>query len=437
MRIAVEFLLNRVFSADGPHSGSVEWPPHPSRLFSALIAAAKETDMGGTADEALRWLERLPLPEIACGDALPSPSFPRFVPVNWLQGKQGRQKRLLSERFIPSAPLSNPLACFCWPSVDEWPAALAEIARRVARLGTSSSLVRAWVDNEQPETQWSPGEPGIFLGVPHEGRLDALEVAYAEGVRPPAPKAAPYRRRAPRVASGEWSDMLVYRRADGPSVDATFAIRVAEALRDSLIKSADSMGVLVPEIHGHAADGSELRSPHCAFATLPNVGHRHSDGSILGVCILVPNLPPGVRWKVLAAAGGLGKLRFSGIEWRIEECAESSRATLQKSSWQGPSRSWVSALPIQLPVWKEASTIIRNTCRRLGLPEPSVEACLHPVLAGSPKPGDLWRSRRTGRRTLTVHARLRFPVPVAGPLLIGVGRHFGLGLLKPAGMGQP
>ena len=30
-----------------------------------------------------------------------------------------------------------------------------------------------------------------------------------------------------------------------------------------------------------------------------------------------------------------------------------------------------------------------------------------------------------------VHATLRFPVPVRGPVLLGAGRYFGLGLMRP------
>ena len=30
-----------------------------------------------------------------------------------------------------------------------------------------------------------------------------------------------------------------------------------------------------------------------------------------------------------------------------------------------------------------------------------------------------------------VHARLEFPMPVAGPVLLGAGRYYGLGLCRP------
>ena len=51
MRIEVEFLTETVYASDG--ANGTEWPPHPARLFSALVSAAKEADLGDTGDDAL------------------------------------------------------------------------------------------------------------------------------------------------------------------------------------------------------------------------------------------------------------------------------------------------------------------------------------------------------------------------------------------------
>src|SRR5690348_6077779 len=81
MRIEVEFLIGTVYASDGVHGA--EWPPHPARLFSAMVNVAKEADMGVSADEALRWLERQGPPEIRAGEAAESHSVTRFVPPNY------------------------------------------------------------------------------------------------------------------------------------------------------------------------------------------------------------------------------------------------------------------------------------------------------------------------------------------------------------------
>src|SRR5665811_2596450 len=81
MRIEVEFLAGTVYASDG--ANGTEWPPHPARLFSAMVNAAKEADMGDTGDEALRWLESQGPPEIRAGEAAETHPVTRFVPPNY------------------------------------------------------------------------------------------------------------------------------------------------------------------------------------------------------------------------------------------------------------------------------------------------------------------------------------------------------------------
>ena len=61
LTLRVTYLMGRVYSAafdDGDAKAVPEWPPHPSRLFSALTGAWGE---GGAEVElrgALEWLEQ-------------------------------------------------------------------------------------------------------------------------------------------------------------------------------------------------------------------------------------------------------------------------------------------------------------------------------------------------------------------------------------------
>ena len=63
----VNYLMGRVYSSafeDGDDKTEPEWPPHPSRLYSALVAAWGE---GGAEEElrpALEWLEERGAPTI-------------------------------------------------------------------------------------------------------------------------------------------------------------------------------------------------------------------------------------------------------------------------------------------------------------------------------------------------------------------------------------
>ena len=60
-----------------------EWPPHPARLFSALVAAWTDADEPDVTErEALEWLEVQGAPAIAASDSVPRSVVSHFVPVN-------------------------------------------------------------------------------------------------------------------------------------------------------------------------------------------------------------------------------------------------------------------------------------------------------------------------------------------------------------------
>ena len=60
-----------------------EWPPHPARLFSALVAAWADADSPDPAERrALEWLESQRAPAIAASAAVPRTVASHFVPVN-------------------------------------------------------------------------------------------------------------------------------------------------------------------------------------------------------------------------------------------------------------------------------------------------------------------------------------------------------------------
>ena len=77
--------------------------------------------------------------------------------------------------------------------------------------------------------------------------------------------------------------------------------------------------------------------------------------------------------------------------------------------------------------------ILAASCRRIGLPEPvGIEHGPYSDVEGvSPVPA--FRLQRTGeeRARWGVHARLEFEEAVRGPILLGSGRFFGMGLMRP------
>ena len=81
--IEVNFLTGRFVAAAHHDRTSPEWPPHPARLFSALVATWADADQPDpTEKKAIEWLECLPPPSIRASEATPRTAATHFVPVN-------------------------------------------------------------------------------------------------------------------------------------------------------------------------------------------------------------------------------------------------------------------------------------------------------------------------------------------------------------------
>src|SRR5262245_52819463 len=82
LALEIEFLLGRYAATDFRDRDRAEWPPHPARLFSALVAASYEGGLGESARAALLWLENQLPPWISATDATEQAAVTAFVPIN-------------------------------------------------------------------------------------------------------------------------------------------------------------------------------------------------------------------------------------------------------------------------------------------------------------------------------------------------------------------
>lgn len=81
--ICVELLAGRYTATQFNDRSQAEWPPHPARLYSAMVAAWADSDQPDPAERAaLRWLEDQGAPAIHCGEAEQRSVVTHFVPVN-------------------------------------------------------------------------------------------------------------------------------------------------------------------------------------------------------------------------------------------------------------------------------------------------------------------------------------------------------------------
>ena len=81
--IAVELLCGRYTAMQFNDRTRPEWPPHPARLFSAMVAAWADAEEPDPAERAaLRWLEQQDPPAIRCSQGRGRQVVTHFVPVN-------------------------------------------------------------------------------------------------------------------------------------------------------------------------------------------------------------------------------------------------------------------------------------------------------------------------------------------------------------------
>ena len=444
------------YDAGGTRPSEPEWPPHPARVFCALVASA-----AGPLDwEGLRWLESGEPPQVwTPADQAGHGRADSYVVTNMVvkdggsQSWPGRTNGHRSRSF--TAPGRDTFA-FVWPSAQPAPdvlAALAGLARRVPYVGRSTSVAEVTVAASLPcEAPWSRLVPTRLgdtaavgeLRVPYRGYTDALRqaydegapahqaarsVAYAELTPPPAP--------APR-SGGPWEDLIVWGwQQPTARISGDQAVHVAIAFRKAILSLvADPVPA---QVCGHGADGRT----HAGFFALPDAGHDHADGHLLGLALAIPRDLPAEEWKRLVqgvAGGRLTQVRA----WRdrpLRLVQGSELRGLRRERWTagpGGCRTWTTVTPVicdgRLRRGRSLGDLVRRSLRIAGFPDPGpggVEVSPAPLSTGA-----VWRPRRgtlpAGRpdRPLT-HARVRFPHPVTGPVAAGSLRYLGLGLFAP------
>jgi len=322
LAVEVELLTGRYTATQYDDRDAPEWPPHPARLFSALVSSWADADEPDVAERAvLEWLEDQAPPSLAFSDMRERKVVTHFVPVNdagvlrdfsRLYGQvqsaptSEERQRLLSKatadaataaRVNPQDPVSSvasalrllpagrvrhartyptvvpdePLVTFLWSDAEPAPdvrETLDSLLARVSRLGHSSTLVSCRVLDEEVAPRWCPQTRGQAVRVPRKGLLSALEQSFAQhkGVEPRALPASVARygqvlqeQRPPRPdLAGEWFVFTTDRRRGQRLLSVRDALAVCRAVRDAVISQAEEP---VPEVlSGHLPGASGQRT---------------------------------------------------------------------------------------------------------------------------------------------------------------------------------
>jgi CRISPR-associated protein Csb2 len=554
LAIEVHLITGRYAATQYNDRSRAEWPPHPARFFSALVAALHDREPVDPDElEALRWLERVEAaPDLDVDIDVDERVGRRevhsvFVPVNdvtlvgdpeaavrkarenlaELEGSEqnnevkaqiknarrtlaNEEKKLATflesqqvapnnpskedlkrgvallperrnrqERTFPVVVPERPSFVFDWPEAEPGKhlEALRRLCDRVTRLGHSSSLVHCVIVERPIRPSLVPHKSGEYvLRVVGPGQLEQLEEAYKRH-QAIDPRVLPARSQrygepvgqndSPRprsIFSDEW---IVFERIDGQRPLASRSIDLAISLRRALIETHGKQN-LSAVLSGHDANGNQTSQPHLAFVPLPWVGYERADGSVQGFALIAPrSIAPDERMTLMRLLGKwesergdkdddyaieLGTPSDLGrpVQIRIRRVEIPGKATLNAARWCKASRRFITATPIALDrhpgnlrsnvegtadrAAAEAESCIADACERIGLPRPlNVSMSLAPQLFGAqhvrqfapwpPQPGRARRAR--------VHAEIEFSEKVCGPVLVGAGRYFGLGLCLP------
>lgn len=545
LTIEVELLTGRYAATAHNDRDRAEWPPHPARLFSALVAALHErspTDPDERA--ALLWLEQQEAPslevDVEAGSRLVRDVF---VPVNDISliGDLGRplreaeqdldraealpegkmrdtevksarkqidkarkrieavyvdharrddepsnkeiasalaltpDRRTRQVRTFPVVLPTRPHFALRWPAAP--PAslrvALGALLERVTYLGHSSSLVRCALSQREVVPTLVVREDGDHvLRTVGPGQLERLEREYERhrGVenrvlpaRPRAygtPSTAELTEPTARTVFGD--DWIVFERVGRAGLLSSCCQGLSRAIRAALIEVHGSED-LPASLSGHSPDGKPSDQPHLAYLTLPFVAHEYADGSVMGCALVLPRGVPArdremllrlvAKWERTRGTGETFRLVVAGAglpRTEIQRVELSEKATLRPSRWTRPERRFVTATPIALDrnpgdlrgnrdgeaqaAAERARGTIAMACERIGLPKPRSVAVSFAPRARGAQPARAFGPwpRKPGVPTrVLVHAELQFDSLVRGPVILGAGRFFGLGLCLP------
>jgi CRISPR-associated protein Csb2 len=564
LALRIEYLTGRSVSTRYNDRSAAEWPPHPARVISALVATWADADPPSEAERAaLEWLAAQPPPSISASGATERGVVAHYVPVNdtavlkrferqqsklaqahaALDGLASRMealdsgerdtkaaatvgrerakvlkdidrqraalrrlqaddqeppataskaavaeaRRLLPEhrtrqvRTFPSVTPSEPVVYMTWDAAPtpEHRSSLDGLARRVVRVGHSSSLVGCRFMEDAPPPTLVPREDGSEpMRVTAPGHIDRLRAAYDrhQGVEARVLPSASQWYGAPRaeatstvdasVLGDEW---IVLRQVGEPRLASTLAVEVSQAVRGALMSYGDQPPAEI--LTGHRPEGGPSETPHLAILPLPFVGHPRATGAILGVALVLPRAATqDQRRSVLRALGrweneirtelGEADMESPPLELllgargvvTVERIPPDTRAlsNLRAATWTRPSRTWLSVTPVALDrnpgnllardatnarqAWDRAAETIASSCAYIGVPRPSrVELIPSVTMSGvskarafPPFPADARKTRR-----VKVHALLVFDEEVRGPIVLGAGRYYGLGLFRP------
>ena len=464
LAISVE-LLHGTFRADPDGTAGTggltraEWPPGPSRLLAAMVAADGTRERCRVTDGSeLEWFEQLPAPVIhAHGTPWHQPLQPRYVV---LQHKGIAEKHTHQEyvgrkvaEIRPGVRVTPryPHVVYSWdtetpPNIVD---ALRRRAARIGYLGAADSPVRVRVGTRMPShpatgEAFRPDPHGdMRISIPAAGDVRILDAMYEQWVErganvaraqfPALRHQASYRSPTAAAPDDTAGTVAAWLRL-GTAVSGRRITAVTALFKEAvLVRHQQLHGEPPAVLHGHGftQTGYEI----ARFLALPDVGYRRSRGRIHGLALwMPPGCDTALRNRVREAAFAVRRLAGRGVNVSVQpRDAEEGPVAVTPARWTRSSRCWATAFPAihERRVSLDLAEVAR-WCEHAGLPSPvRFRSARSPLVRGAVDlaPGEVNRPGRPGLPYS--HVQLWFEERVAGPVVIGSGRQRGFGLCVP------
>ena len=484
--LSVELLMGRAVITRVDNREEPEWPPHPDRVFMALVAGWGEMEQDDQQREALEWLESRGAPgiRVTLGNSVRT-AYTSYVPVNDSSSPFIKKDKVATPlgslafgrarngRSFPTVVPHDAVFSLIWPDdlPDQLRSAMESLCGQVTYFGHSATPIRMWVEPNPGTPELTPTEGGAKyqMRVPTPGRTASLVHRFKANLRPLPGLWQGYRTGSldekSLIVDGPFDPgLIVFRKAGGRSFPLESCGMIADCIRRTLMSRHENNP---PEwLSGHSPDGSPSRTRRITYLPLGFVGHEHADGHLLGFAIAVPRDSLGEMvndlFHLLGEHGGKD-VRSEPLEvevgspylslavqsakeaqpvgqWDLEldETNERNpRVNLRPSTWTGPAKVWSTVTPLILPRFPRrglsAESVVAQACVDAGYPEPTgVYVGKDSIIPGVPHAKLFHPRTKPGipPRPLT-HATLEFANPLRGPVILGAGRYMGFGFCRP------
>jgi CRISPR-associated protein Csb2 len=487
-------LLITVHWLDGRYHGLLdregppEWPPSPYRLFQALVAGvARRGELESESGQALDWLQSLKPPMIIAPRSRPGQVVTCFVPNNDGDKKPDRQDRLTGKTSRPTLMLDPPDIHYLW-EIDQEEVSQAVGTRKIARYLTCLGwgIDMAYADGQLiedyqkianlPGVRWYPRrnvmrEDGLLRvpAVNREANVDSLSDLKAAHLS--ALNRIEHGKPLNTVKKPKVFDRIFYeskerllqrpyiifelRRDDGSrfAYPQDKLIHIAGMVRHLAIeamKKAPPDGVSEDWVESYVAGhtkADEVDHRQFSYLPLPSIGHQHADQKVRRVMIGAPHGDESLLHHLARRLNGQQLKPMA--QTKLDHPPTLVRVYQDKVAhfYSRSANAWASVTPVILPGHNDhkpdkTRKLIEKALVQSGLNQ----RCEFEWSAFSEFPNSISAhkygldKRPTGYirpshllSQTAVHLKLRFQdgLQVPGPLVIGAGRHCGLGVFAP------